>query len=121
MTTEYATVSKFDRSVAGLTGGNNLATKAATVEHVDPILGEAETFIVQTIRDQEGDHVILKFVDKDGVQRLILPPKVVNTIVRQRDALTARSRSIAAKAQAKARIARGEMPGFMRAAEKATA
>jgi hypothetical protein len=121
MTTEYATVSKFDRAVAGLQGGNNLAAKATTIEHTDPIVGEAETFIVQTIRDQQGDHVVIKFVDKEGVMRLILPPKVANTIVRQREALTARSRSIAGKAQAKARIARGEVPGFMRAAEKATA
>jgi len=121
MTTEYATVSKFDRAVAGLQGGNNLAAKATTIEHIDPIVGEAETFIVQTIRDQQGDHVVIKFVDKDGVKRLILPPKVANTIVRQREALTARSRSIAAKATAKARMERGEVPGFMRAAEKASA
>ncbi len=111
----YATISKFDRTVAGLQGGNNLAVKAATIEHIDPILGEAETFIVQTIRDQTGDHVIVKFVDKEGVKRLILPPKVVGTIVRQRDALTARNRSNTAKATAKARMDRGEVPGFMTA------
>ena len=121
MATEYATVSKFDRAVAGLQGGNNLAAKATTIEHIDQIIGEAETFIVQTVRDQDGDHVILKFVDRDGVMRLILPPKVVSTIVRQRDALTARSRRIAGKAQAKARADRGEVPGFMRAAAKAVA
>jgi hypothetical protein len=121
MATEYATVSKFDRAVAGLQGGNNLAAKPATIEHTDPIVGESETFIVQTIRDQQGDHVVIKFVDKEGVMRLILPPKVVNTIVRQRDALTARGRSNNARATAKARMERGEMPGFMRAAEKATA
>ena len=119
MTTEYATISKFDRAVAGLQGGNNLAAKATTIEHVDPIVGEAETFIVQTIRDQQGDHVVIKFVDKSGVMRLILPPKVVSTIVRQRDALTARGRSNNARATAKARMERGEVPGFMRAAAKA--
>jgi hypothetical protein len=107
-------ISKFDRSVAGLQGGNNLATKATTIEHTDPILGEAETFIVQTIRDQKGDHIIVKFVDKEGVKRLILPPKVTMTIARHRDALTARSRSNTAKATAKARMDRGELPGFMK-------
>jgi hypothetical protein len=96
-------ISKFDRAVAGLQGGNNLAAKATTIEHIDPILGEAETYIIQTVRDQKGDHVIVKFVDKEGVKRLILPPKVTGTIVRQRDALTARSRSNTAKATAKAR------------------
>jgi len=112
--TEYATISKVDRTVAGLQGGNNLAAKATTIEHTDPILGEAETFIVQTIRDQKGDHVIVKFVDKQGVVRLVLPPKVVGTIVRQRDGLTARSRSNTSKAVAQARKDRGELPGFMR-------
>jgi hypothetical protein len=114
MNEQYATISKFDRTVAGLQGGNNLAAKATTIEHIDPIVGESETYIIQTIRDQEGDHVIVKFVDKDGVKRLILPPAVVGTIVRQRDGLTARSRSNAAKATAKARKDRGELPGFMK-------
>jgi hypothetical protein len=114
MENQYATISKFDRQVAGLQGGNNLAAKATTIEHIDPMLGESETFIVQTVRDQQGDNVILKFVDKDGVKRLILPPGVVNTIVRQRDSLTARSRSNAAKATARARKDRGELPAFMK-------
>jgi hypothetical protein len=107
-------ISKFDRAVAGLQGGHNLAAKATTIEHIDPILGEAETYIIQTVRDQKGDHVIVKFVDKEGVKRLILPPKVTGTIVRQRDALTARGRSNTAKATAKARKDRCELPGFMR-------
>src|ERR1700730_1073691 len=34
---------QFDRQFAGLQGGNNLLTKATTVEHV-PLTGEAETF-----------------------------------------------------------------------------
>jgi phage/plasmid primase-like uncharacterized protein len=110
---QYETVDKFDRAVGGLLSGNNLHTKATTIEEVDKITGQAETFIVQTIRDEDGDHIVVKFVDKDGVKRLILSPKVANTIVRQRDALTARSRSNSSKAVAKERMLRGELPGFM--------
>lgn len=114
MEPQYETIDKFDRAVGGLLAGNNLHTKATTIEEVNKITGEAETFIVQTIRDEDGDHVVLKFMDKNGNKRLILPPKAVNTIVRQRDALTTRSRSNSSKAVAKERMLRGEVPGFMR-------
>lgn len=111
------TISKFDRQVAGLQGGNNLSVKPTTIEHV-ALTGESETFIVQTIRDEKGDNIIIKFLDREGPKRLILPPKVALTIGRQKDALTARSRSIASKAQAKARKDRGELPGFMKGKRK---
>lgn len=107
------TIGKFDRIVAGLQGGNNLQVKATTIEHV-AFTGEAETFVVQTIRNEDGDHVIVKFIDKQGVVRLVLPPRVANTISRHRDTLTSRSRSITSKATARERMARGELPGFMR-------
>ena len=107
------TISKFDRQIAGLQGGNHLPTKPATIEHVS-FTGEAETFIVQTIRDEKGDNIIIKYLDREGPKRLVLPPKVAATIARQRDALTSRGRSIASRAVAKARMERGELPGFMR-------
>ncbi len=107
------TISKFDRQVAGLQGGNNLPTKPTTIEHVS-LTGEAETFIIQTVRDEKGDNIIVKFLDREGPKRLILPPKVAATIARQKDALTARGRSISSRAVAKARMDRGEVPGFLR-------
>jgi hypothetical protein len=113
---QYETISKFDRAFAGLQGGNNLQTKPTTIESVNNITGEAETFIVQTIRaeDRKGDFIVVKFLDKDGHIRLILPPKVSATIARQAQALTDRARSNAAKAQAMERKLRGEVPGFLR-------
>jgi hypothetical protein len=106
-------ITKYDRTYGGWRDVS-LYTKPSTIQSVD-LTGRAETFIVQTMRHEEkGDHVIVKFVDKEGVKRLILPPKVTGTIVRQRDALTARSRSNTAKATAKARKDRGELPGFMK-------
>jgi hypothetical protein len=107
---EYKPIDKFDRAVGGLLAGNNLHTKPTTFEEVEPYTGEAETFIVQTIRDENGDHVVVKFMDKDGNKRMILPPKVVSTIVRQRDALTARARSNSSKARMKERMLAGWKP-----------
>ncbi|SRR5579871_2124222 len=109
---QYETISKFDRNVGGLLAGNSLHTKPTTVEEVNKLTGEAETFIVQTIRDEEGDHIVIKFVDKEGVKRLILSPKVANAIVRQRDSLSARARSNSSKAAMKERMAAGFVPTF---------
>jgi len=113
---QYKTIDKFDRAVGGLLAGNNLHTKPTTIEDVEPHAGEAETFIVQTIRDEKGDHVVLKFMDTAGNKRIILPPQVVNTIVRQRDAISKRARSNHSKQVAKDRMLRGELPGFMKKA-----
>lgn len=110
---QYETISKHDRQYAGLLGGNNLQTKATTIEVVNNITGETETFIIQTIREEKkGDHIVLKFMDKDGVKRLILPPKVAATIERQHNSLSAKSRSLASKIVMRDRMARGEVLGF---------
>jgi hypothetical protein len=116
---EENTLSKFDRTLAGLQGGNNLPTKPTTIEHIT-FTGEAETFVVQTIRDEKGDHIVIKFIDKDGVKRIICPPRVSNTIAAQRDALTKSRRRINGKTAAQARKDRGELPGFMRRPAAAT-
>lgn len=118
---DQASVSKFDRIVGSLNDGNGLRAKATTIETIQRVVGAAQTFIVQTIRDDKGDNVILKYLDNDGPIRLVLPPQVVNTIVRQRDALIARARSNSSKALAAERKAAGVVPGFMKkkqAAEK---
>lgn len=125
---QYETISKFDRAFAGLQGGNNLPTKPTTIEYVEPITGDAETFVIQTIRAEYrvqikkgwdvttetrvGDFIIVKFMDKDGVRRLILPPKVADTIQRQHDSLSRKNRTNASKAAMKERMANGWKPNF---------
>jgi hypothetical protein len=94
--------------------------KATTVRTVPPLgIGGTQVFIVQTYRQRErGDTIFLEVVGVGGAVRLVIPPTVSNTIARQRDALTARSRSQTAKAVAADRKARGIEPGFLkRAAE----
>lgn len=113
---QFETLTKYDRVYAGLLGGNNLMVKATTIEYVQNVTGETETYIIQTIRAQDGDYVAIKFIDKEGVKRLILPPKVAATIERQHNALTGRSRSIASKAAMKMRMDRGDVLGFKKKA-----
>lgn len=104
---------KFDRIRGGLQGVA-LFTKPSTVQHVESITGKSETFVIETARHENGDYIFVVCVDDTGTTRLCLPPRVSNLIASHRDALTARRRSIASKAVAKARKDRGELPGFAR-------
>lgn len=92
-------------------------TKPSTIKNVQIITGKTETFIVETARHSElGDTIFVECMNDDGLVRLALPPRVANAISRQRDSLTARTRSKAAKLIAQERNDRGELPGFMRKA-----
>jgi hypothetical protein len=114
-------IAKYDRIYGGVCGGNTVKTKQSTVQNVD-VIGRAETFIVQTVRvydrskaEDNGDYVFVQMLDADGaVTRMALPPKVSRSILAQYNSLTAKRRSIASKAVARARMERGELPGFMK-------
>lgn len=125
---EYETISKFDRALAGLQGGNNLQSKATTIQNIEPITGDAETFTVQTVRAEYklkiqkgwewltetrvGDFIVITYLDKNGPMRLILPPKVVETLARQKEGLSKRARTNSSKAAMKQRMAEGFVPNF---------
>lgn len=114
-------ISKYDRIRAGLQGSNGvLWTKPSTIKASTFVTGQTETFVVETARhDELGDTVFVEFIDDSGqVVRLALPPKVANVIASQRDALSARRRSRAAKKLAAERKAAGIVPGFMRSKAK---
>jgi hypothetical protein len=105
----------YDRQLGALKGlPDVIEVKPSTVRVTIPLLGLSQTFIVQTIRQRDvGDHVFLETVSRDGAIRIVLPPEVADTIARQRDALTAKSRSKAAKALAQVRKERGDLPAFL--------
>lgn len=116
---QNGTAKNFDRAQGALEGlPGVLKTKASPVTHVNPISGDVQTYIVQTYRQRDeasgtsGDHVFLQYVDGDVATRIHLPPKVASVIARQRDQLTGRSRSTAAKANAQARLDAGWTPTF---------
>lgn len=108
----------FDRQIGSLHGlPDVLSTKPSVVQAVTQMVGDSQTFTVQTYRQPEiGDTIFIQCVTKDGTVRISLPAGVSNAIARQREALTARSRSRRAKATAQARKERGELPGFMKKA-----
>lgn len=110
----------YDRLLGALDGLPDVVhTRPTTTRVTVPILGNSQTYIVQSFRQVgQGDTVFLEMVSREGSLRLAIPPKVADVIARQRDALTRRSRSKAAKAVAADRMERGELPGFMRVAGK---
>lgn len=126
------TLSKFDRAVAGLQGGNNLPSKPTTIQHIEPNTGAMETFTVQTVRAEYetmvtnrktgkrekqtkvGDYIILTFFDQDGLARLVLPPEVTNTIANHSVALSKKARTIASKNAMQERMANGFVPTFQK-------
>lgn len=118
----YKTIDKFDRLLGALHELPDVTqTKATTVNHVVPILGATQTFIVQTLRQREvGDHIFLVYVDDNGSTRIAIPPPVADAIARQRESLTTKVRKRIGKEQAQARKARGEVPAFMKAKKKKT-
>jgi hypothetical protein len=112
----YRQIDKFDRMMGALANLPDVThTKPSTVAVVSPLIGEAQTFILQTYRQREiGDTIFLQYVDAEKSVRIAIPPAAADAIARQRDALTTKVRKRVAKEQAEARKARGEVPGFLK-------
>jgi hypothetical protein len=110
----YRTVDKFDRLLGALCDLPDVThTKPSTVVTTSALIGASQTFILQTFRQSEiGDTIFLQYVDDTGSIRIAIPPAAADCIARQRDALTAKNRKRAAKAEASRRKAMGEKPGF---------
>ena len=107
----------FDRLMGALHGlPDVIHAKATTIRVVPPLgVGGAQLYVVQTYRQKDqGDVIFLEHVSDHGTTRLAIPPQVSNAIARQRDQLTTKTRSKAAKAVAEGRKQRGELPGFMK-------
>lgn len=107
------TISKYDRLRGSLQDVASF-TRPSTIKNVETLTGRTETFVVETCRyEDRGDYIFIECVDEAGVTRLALPPKVSNAISAQRDSLTAKRRSKAAKRVAQERKDAGLKPGFM--------
>lgn len=93
----------FDRKLGQLDGLPGVVkTPTSTIRVMEPLGMMVETWTVQTFRQPEiGDCCFVELTDRTRHIRLVLPAKVGNAIVRQRDALTKRNRSKAAKVRAR--------------------
>lgn len=113
---QYRTADKFDRLLGSLIGiPDATKTKPTTCVVHTPLIGAAQTFIVQTFRVREvGDTIFIQYVDDEGSVRIAIPPEVAEAIARQRDALTTKIRKRVGRDQAAARKAQGIQPAFLK-------
>lgn len=114
---EFTTLNYFDRAMGNLHGMPEvIETKATTLRVVPPFGLGTYVYVVQTFRQRDsGDTIFVEHVSEQGTIRLVIPPAVAETIARQRDQLTAKSRSRAGKARAEQMKQAGIQPGFMKA------
>jgi len=99
----------FDRMMGSLDGlPDAVRTKPTTLLATSPLVGSAQTFIVQTVRRRDqGDTIFLQYVDRNGSQRIVIPSNVADTIARQRESLGTMSRRKAGRLLAEVRKEQG--------------
>jgi len=86
----------FDRIIGTIDGLPGVRkSKASTVVTVLPILGNAQTFVIQTYQDRdEGFTVFVQAISGEASYRIVLPPKVAQAMYRQREALIKTGRKV---------------------------
>ena len=105
----------FDRMLSRLVGLPNGAHTAPTVVQSMDFYGHTTSYMIQTVRTDEGVTTFVTQVNANGYMRFILPHGVLAAIDRQRASITHKVRSRHGKRIAEERKARGEEPGFMKA------
>lgn len=78
--------------------------KTSMIDLVD-FLGNAETWIVKTLRVDGSDVVFLQRINSAGGTRLVLPTEVTNAIARQREGIVTVNRRRGARQAAATRKA----------------
>jgi len=103
----------FDQTLSRLLGlPNGAHTQPAVLQAVD-FYGNVTSFMVQSVRWDEGVSVFVTTVSASGSARFVLPPNVATLIGRQRDGLATKIRRAHGKRIAAERAAAGLAPAFM--------
>jgi hypothetical protein len=107
----------FDRMIGQLDGLPDVTrTKMVPLRVVPPLgIGGSQSYTVQTYRQRDqGDTIFLEWGNQSGLTRIVIPPDVSAAIARQRQQLTDKVRSKAAKLTAQRRKDAGLEPAFMK-------
>ncbi|MDH4172120.1 MAG: hypothetical protein OEW90_01845 [Betaproteobacteria bacterium] len=104
----------FDKLLSSMIGlPNGAHTQPTVVQHID-FYGNATSFMIQTVRTEEGITAFVTQVNAQGSARSILPQTVLAVIDRQRAAITTKLRRRHGRRIAEERMAAGIQPGFMK-------
>lgn len=112
--TAARTTDPFDRMLSDMMGLPNGAHTQPTVIQAIDFYGNITSYMIQTVRTEEGVTAFVTQVNAAGSVRYILPQKVLATLDRQRDAITTKLRRRHGRRIAEERAAAGIKPGFMR-------
>lgn len=104
----------FDKLLSSMIGLPNGAHTQPTVVQAIDFYGNTTSFMIQTVRTDEGVTAFVTQVNASGSQRSILPQNVLAVIDRQRAAITTKLRRRHGKRIAEERMAAGHAPGFMK-------
>jgi hypothetical protein len=97
----------FDIALSRLTGHPNGAHTQPSVIQAQDYYGNVTSFMVQTVKWDEGCTVFVTQVNAEGSARFMLPPKVMAAILRQQDAVSLMVRRRHGKRLAEERKAAG--------------
>lgn len=104
----------FDKLLSSQIGlPNGAHTQPCAVQSID-FYGNTTSFMIQTVRTDEGVTAFVTQVNAHGSVRYILPQNVLAAIDRQRAALTTKIRRRHGRRIAEERKAAGLQPGFMK-------
>lgn len=92
-------VDPFDRILGDLTGlPDHRISRPSTVTTILPILGNAQTYVVRTMRTDKGEYIgFVEMIESERHMRLVVPAKAMNALYRQRDSLGKQTRSARGK------------------------
>lgn len=112
--TERLPSDAFDKLLSGLVGlPNGAHTQPSVVQAID-FYGNTTSFMIQTVKTDEGVTSFVTQVNAQGSQRYILTQHVLALIDRQRAALTTKIRRRHGRRIAEERKAAGIKPGFLK-------
>lgn len=116
--TERLPSDEFDKLLSRLIGlPNGAHTQPAVVQAID-FYGHTTSFMIQTVKTDEGVTAFVTQVNANGSVRYILTAAVLATIDRQRASLITKIRRRHGRRIAEERKALGLKPGFMKKAKK---
>lgn len=114
---QYVTLDEFDLAIESMKTPDTVDAET-TLHLCEPITGrKAVTYILRRFRrSQEGDTLFLQVIAGDTVKKVVLPPKVMATLLRQDGVLTTKLRKRNGRRLAADRKAAGIAPAFLKKA-----
>lgn len=89
-------VNRFDRTREALWGTPGFMVKRSTITTPGSALIPGASWIIETVRNDEGWAVFLQAVDAEGGQRIVVPNQVAAAIFRHYEGIMAQRRKMRA-------------------------